>query len=97
MTESSFVSERITPLPGRFAAAAMVRGEPGLPEGFVWRGRTVRIRERLAVGRRTGPSAGESYVRRHTFRLRMEDDAIWEVYFTRQPPLAWYLFRTTGG
>jgi hypothetical protein len=36
-------------------------------------------------------------VRRHTFRLRMEDDAIWEVYFTRQPPLAWYLFRTTGG
>ena len=97
MAEPRFVSERIDPLPGRFEAAAMVRGEPGLPAGFAWNGVEHHVAERLEAGKRTGAmrgnTGGERYVRRHTFVLRMDDGAIWETYCTRQPPIAWYLYR----
>jgi hypothetical protein len=80
------VSEPIEPLPGRFDAVAMVRGEPGLPEGFTWRGETRRIEEVLGAGKTATPDMGELYVRRHTWKLRMDDGATWNVYFLRQPP-----------
>ena len=81
-----FISEPITPLPGAPDVVAMVRGEPGLPPGFVWRKKEYRVVESLAVGKIHSPDRGEMYVRRHTFRLRMDDDSVWEVYFLRQPP-----------
>ncbi|MBD3162731.1 MAG: cytoplasmic protein [Candidatus Eisenbacteria bacterium] len=95
------VSERIDPLAGSADPTAMSRGEPGLPAGFVWRGRIVRIREVEEVRRRFGPepSSKERYLRRHEYRLRMEDGAIWVVYCLRQPPRGrpagarWYLAR----
>ena len=80
-----FISEPLTPLPGAFDVAVMVRGEPGLPAGFTWRNRECRITETLAAGKTTDDSEGEAYVRRHTWRLRMDDGSIWRVYFLRQP------------
>ena len=97
--EPRFVSEAIDPVAGGGETRAMVRGEPGLPAGFVWRGTEYRVAERLEIGKTTGLDMGEAYVRRHTFRLRMDDDSVWNVYFLRQPPKAsraakpkrWYL------
>jgi hypothetical protein len=84
--QSEFISEPITPMPGPFTTGDMVRGEPGLPVGFLWRHREYRIVECLAVGKKLSPSVGDMYVRRHTFRLEMDDGSVWEVYFLRQPP-----------
>ena len=80
-----FVSEAVEPIPGAFEVGDMKRGEPGLPRGFVWRGRECRIVERLSGGKRTELDRGEAYVRRHTFRLAMDDGTVWNVYFLRQP------------
>ena len=86
---SDFVSEPITPHGGRFDAAAMGRGEPGLPGGFDWRDEAYEVVERLEAWkeseREKGRAGGELYLRRHCYRLRMSDGSIWTVYFTRQP------------
>ncbi|MBM3286316.1 MAG: cytoplasmic protein [Candidatus Eisenbacteria bacterium] len=81
------MSEAIAPIEGTFEAATMARGEPGLPRGFVWRGRPVRIAAVERVWRKLGPeSTGkELYLRRHYFRLAMEDGTRWTVYCLRQP------------
>lgn len=85
-TEPQFVSEPIEPIGARRDAAAMVRGEPGLPDGFAWRGAEFRIAEVISRAKGLQEDMGEIYVRRHTFDLRMDDGAIWEVYFLRQAP-----------
>jgi len=64
----------------------MVRGEPGLPEGFAWREEERRIEEVLLAGKTATPDRGELYIRRHTWRLRMDDGTIWNIYFLRQAP-----------
>ena len=102
-----FVSEAVTPLGGAFDTAAMARGEPGLPAGFAWRGREARIvacLERWKESRPEGGRAGgELYLRRHCYRLKMDDGAVWVVYFTRQPQRSgtsrqrWFLLTVTGG
>ncbi|NOT02318.1 MAG: cytoplasmic protein [Phycisphaerales bacterium] len=86
---SEFVSEAIRPAGGGFDTSAMGRGEPGLPNAFVWRDRTYTIESCVArwkESQRTGgPADGQIYLRRHCYRLRMNDGTEWEVYFTRQP------------
>ena len=42
--------------------------------------------ETIAAGKTTGVDTGDVYVRRHTFRLRMDDGTVWDVYFLRRPP-----------
>ncbi|MBN1513666.1 MAG: cytoplasmic protein [Phycisphaerae bacterium] len=96
------ISEPITPLAGPKDAAAMARGEPGLPLGFTWRGREYRIADVLERWKQTGREGsradGEVYVRRHAYRLRMNDGAEWSVYFVRQTPRSgsarrrWFLY-----
>jgi len=87
---NEFVSEAIQPDPKRFDANAMASGLPGLPEGFRWRGRTFQIARRLGQWKQSGPEIGryrgESYLRRHYYRLAMQDGAIWTVYFLRHAP-----------
>jgi hypothetical protein len=97
-----FVSEPITPHAGTFDAAAMATGLPGLPRGFTWRGAAYRIDEQLETWKASAPEGGrpggERYLRRHYFRLRMSDGAVWTVYFVRQAPrsgpakLRWFLY-----
>lgn len=98
---AELISEPITPNAGTFDASAMARGEPGLPAGFTWRGASVAVVERLGAWKRStreGGGAGELYLRRHYFKLRMSDDSIWTVYFVRQTPRSgspknrWFLY-----
>ena len=80
----------------------MGRGEPGLPTGFTWRGKTVEIAETLRAwkesSREGARASGDLYLRRHNYRLRMSDGSIWSIYFVRQTPKSgnpknrWFLY-----
>jgi hypothetical protein len=88
-----FVSEPIRPTSAPISAAALAAGTPSLPEGFTWRKTEHRIAEVLDESKITARESfsNEKYVRRHQFRVRMEDGAVWTVYFLRQPG------RSSGG
>ena len=106
-TVSEFVSESITPLEGTFDTARMAQGEPGLPGGFRWRAETFHIIERLGAWKEStregGRAGGELYLRRHYYQLRMSDQCVWTVYFTRQPTgqgnpkTRWFLYTRDEG
>lgn len=87
---AELISESITPKAGTFDVSRMGRGEPGLPTGFVWQGRSVDVVEVLESWKHSSPeggrAGGELYLRRHYFRLRMSDNGVWTVYFIRQAP-----------
>ncbi len=97
-----FLSEPITPYAGTFDAAAMAAGLPGLPRGFTWHGERYEVVEQLASWKQSAPEvgrlAGERYLRRHYFRLRMSDNSIWTIYLVRQTPRSgspkrrWFLY-----
>ncbi len=82
---SGFVSEPISPIAGTFGTAGMANGAPGIPEGFVRNGKTSRMTEVLGAWKlaRPEPGSGEMYVRRHYYRLRMDDGETWVVYCLR--------------
>jgi len=96
------ISESITPHPGTSDTSRMGRGEPGLPTGFTWRGTSYDVLKELEAwkesSRAGAQTGGQLYLRRHYFRLRMSDDAIWTVYCTRQTPRSgnpkkrWFLY-----
>lgn len=96
------ISEAIEPAAGTFDAAAMARGEPGLPTAFTWRDRSYAVRESLAWRKRSeregGRPGGRLYLRRHEYVLRMDDGSLWTVYCMRQGPRSgsakrrWYLY-----
>lgn len=102
MPQPEFVSEPIAPVGGTADLSAMARGEPGLPNGFEWQAARFEIVERLEQWKQSSPEGGragnEVYLRRHYYRLRMSDGAIWVVYFARQaarsasPKRRWYLY-----
>ncbi len=96
-----FVSGPISPLAGTFDTSGMAGGAPGIPEGFVRNGRTTRITEILGGWKlaRPEPGSGELYVRRHYYRLRMDDGDTWVVYClrgstgVRTSPHRWFLHK----
>lgn len=87
MSRARFVSEPLRPTSVPVSPAALAAGAPSLPEGFVWRKKEHRIAEVLEQSKVTVRESfsGESYVRRHQYRLRMETGAVWTVYFVRHP------------
>jgi len=98
---AELISEPITPHAGTFDTKRMGRGEPGLPNGFTWRGESVDVVEELGGWKqssREGGGAGDLYLRRHYYKLRMSDGSIWTVYFVRQSPrtgdpkIRWFLY-----
>lgn len=98
---ADLISEPITPFAGTFDTSAMGRGEPGLPRGFNWRDHDFEIAQTLETWKhssREGGGAGDLYLRRHYYKLRMSDDSIWTVYFIRQTPKTgnpksrWFLY-----
>ena len=97
---AKLISEPIIPVAGTFEAAAMARGEPGLPEGFLWRGRKTLITACTRRWRLLRPESagGELYLRRHYYLLCMDDGSQWTVYCLRQPPKSgsprqrWFLY-----
>jgi hypothetical protein len=65
--------------PGAYDAAAMARGEPGVPRRFTWRGERFEVVAILDSTREVGPcSSGsrERYVRRHVTRARTADGSV---------------------
>jgi len=84
------ISENIVPFAGTFDASAMARGEPGLPTGFTWRDEEFTIEKRIESWKKSSPEGGkagnEVYLRRHYYRLRMNDHSVWVIYFVRQTP-----------
>lgn len=98
------ISEPIDPIEGSFDSQAMSQGEPGLPCGFVWRGRTVRIRAGRRSWKKILPSPeGDPYLRRHFHEVEMEDGSVWTVYCMRQPTgrggrgPRWFLYTVAAG
>lgn len=82
------ISEPIYSDNATFDTVAMARGEPGLPRSFVWRKRSyeiIAVVKKWKTSEREGGS-GELYLRRHYFRLKMDDGSHWTVYFVRQAP-----------
>ncbi|MFQ5492500.1 MAG: DUF6504 family protein [Phycisphaerae bacterium] len=100
------MSEAIEPFAGTAEAVALGRGEPGLPAGFTWRGRSYRVLRRRSQWKASAPeggkAGGEVYLRRHYFELTMEDGAAWTVYFVRQAASSgskkrrWFLYTVDG-
>lgn len=97
-----WVSEPLFPRTESFDAAAMSRGEPGLPLGFTWRDHDYVVMETLSAWKESSPeggrAAGQVYLRRHYFNIRMSSGDLWTVYFVRQNPrtgnprMRWFLY-----
>jgi hypothetical protein len=83
-----FVSEPIKPVEGTFDSAGMIRGEPGLPQRFVWRDQEYSVAEVLQAWKEDGPcksGSPEMYLRKHWFRILTEQGVEMTLYFQRQP------------
>ena len=99
---TDLISESIMPHAGTSDAAAMGRGEPGLPTGFTWRDRSFDINEILESwkhsSRESSRTGADLYLRRHYYKLAMSDGTIWIVYCLRQVPRSgnpkrmWFLY-----
>jgi phosphoribosylglycinamide formyltransferase-1 len=95
-----FVSEAIHPVAGTADTARMSIGEPGLPNEFVWRGRTIAVTSVLRTWRETGRcrhGSPEMYVRKHWYEVATASGGTMKIYFNRQPrggrnSPRWWLF-----
>ena len=96
-----FIDERIIPVPGAGDAAAMARGEPGLPARFIWRGREYRIAGLIEKWKTSGPcrsGAAEVYLRRHWYKVLTDGPAVMTIYCDRQakdrkrPKRRWWVY-----
>ncbi len=104
-TAERLISETIKPVTSTCDTTAMAAGGPGLPRQFVWQGRTVDIKEVVAVWRETGRcrhGSPEQYVRKHWFEVETTMGRM-KIYFERQPrrgkgrsPDRWHLFSISG-
>ena len=101
-----FVSEQIKPVAGTFDPAAMTRGEPGLPQRFVWRDTEYTLAAVLEVWKEDGPcrqGSGERYLRKHWFKVLTEQGPRMTIYFdrqarsNRQPKARWWLYTIDRG
>lgn len=82
----SFISEPIMPIDASFDTAGMARGEPGLPRKFRWRKKEFLVEEVLEQWKDHGDcrhGSGEHYVRKHGYRVRTSEGAIFRLYFQR--------------
>lgn len=94
------ISEAIKPLTETADTSRMAIGEPGLPREFLWRGRTVTVREVLRSRRETGKchhGSAEMYVRKHWYEVTTVSNDIMKLNFERQrrggrKGARWWLF-----
>ena len=102
MDAETFVSEAVVPEVGSFDAAAMSRGEPGLPRAFTWRGRRYEVAQVLSTYKTSTPDRGEMYLRRHWFQVRALTGERMTLYCERQaknrnrPKARWWLYSVGG-
>ncbi len=100
-TTEQFIGEALAPAPGAGDAAAMSRGEPGLPGEFTWRGQRYRVAGVIRAWKSTGPcrsGGGEVYLRRHWFKVLTAPAAVMTIYCDRQsrqpkrPKSRWFIY-----
>jgi hypothetical protein len=93
-----FVSEAITPVPGSFDAAAMARGEAGVPRAFAWRGTRYELARLVSSWKSSSADRGEMYLRRHWFAIETRSGERMTIYCERQarnakrPAQRWWLY-----
>ena len=81
----TFVGEAVTPVAGTFDTTGTSRGEPALPQRFLWRGREYAVAEVLERGKGYGPCpSGEIYLRKHRYTVRTSDGSVMRIYFERR-------------
>jgi phosphoribosylglycinamide formyltransferase-1 len=96
-----FISESIKPVAGTFDTDGMSRGEPGLPDRFLWRKAEYKIAQVIDRWKDTGPcksGSKEKYVRKHWFKIRTTSGEVMKIYFERKPlpksqrKMRWWLY-----
>jgi hypothetical protein len=83
-----FISEQIKPVAGTFETVGMTRGEPGLPQQFIWRDQQYAVTQVLEVWKEQGPcrsGSTEMYLRKHWYKIRTAQGPEMTIYFERQP------------
>ena len=103
--QEELISESIKPVIGTMDTAGMSRGEPGLPQKFLWRGEEHTVAEVLEKWKDTGRcshGSPERYVRKHWFRIRTTTGEEMTIYFERQASsrnrtARWWLYTITPG
>jgi len=91
----TFIGEPLTPLRGSFDPAGMARGEPGLPQRFTWRRQQHAVTAVLETWTTSGHSpCGETYLRRHWYKLTTDTHLTLTIYCDRQPRSAhrWHVY-----
>lgn len=100
-TSEQFVCEELTPVAGTPSAAAMAKGEPGVPGRFCWRGREYRVTgviEKWKTSGRCRNGSDELYLRRHWYKIAAEPQAVMTIYCDRQaknrkrPKSRWFVY-----
>ncbi len=82
-----FISEPIKPVEGTFDPGGMTRGEPGVPQRFVWRDTEYTLAAVLEAWKEDGPcrsGGGEMYLRKHWYKIQTEQGPRMTIYFERQ-------------
>ena len=78
-----FVSEAITPDSASFDPSALVHGVPGLPTGFMWRGRHLKVGSVVRTWRSSKADRGDTYLDRLWFECALTDGSRAVVYFDK--------------
>jgi hypothetical protein len=90
---------------GTADAAAMSRGEPGLPGRFVWRKTECRVLGVIRQWKTSGPcrnGSDEVYLRRHWYQVLVEPRAVMTLYCDRQakdrrrPKRRWWVYSVSA-
>jgi phosphoribosylglycinamide formyltransferase-1 len=100
----TFISEAIVP-DASFDPSAMARGEPGLPEKFLWRGRELVLAGVIETWKEHGDckhGSTDRYLRKHCYRVRTADGLVLRIYFQRsfgraRPSSRWWLHSIEEG
>jgi hypothetical protein len=103
-SSEELISESILPRPGSFDAAAMGRGEAGLPHVFKWRDEEYTVARLIATWKTSGKERGgtEIYLRRHWFDIETTTGERMTLYCDRQaknsrkPKARWWLYTVTA-
>ena len=108
--DAEFISEAIEPEAGSFRTDLMTAGLAALPGAFTWRGRRYEIAECLSHHKRSAPeghtAAGERYLRRQEFTVRLDTGQTAVIYIERQTRRGagaraarqrWFLYTISAG
>jgi phosphoribosylglycinamide formyltransferase-1 len=102
--QPEFISEPIVPDAGSADAAAMSRGEPGLPRSFTWRNTHYVVARVIAKWKTSSrEAAGELYLRRHWFEIETTAGLRITLYCERQtrnrnkPKARWWIYTIRDG